>query len=418
MIGDMRVALKKSWIVVVLWIMSQGCYSLIDINNINPITFSFGWILIFLILYPKLDILKIKKDDPFNLFWISFVALLGIEIFQSWITFSEPIIVAVKQLIWLIPYVLYFPVKNILSKSNNYYFVENKILGAGLVACLISYILYFTKGKFGPFTGIEGYRDGNYTMEFCYQMTILSTWIVISRIFSKSNRLERTKWVIIFLFLISNFLIVMRYRAQAIGVIVACIIAFSFSSNIKRSKKILILIVCLILVFLVDNPLTVMFTTVFDQILNGTSTFKIRLDGYAYFLGEWRKHPLLGFGGLSLIPPYRNDFTARFKYYLSDVGIIGWIYKYGIAGLIFYGIYIKTIIKCTICKVGNHIRINYFGIAYLGYRLCTILTLMNIDYAYKNSLYIDILAFALLSVNYEKTREKYEEKYEEKQKYI
>lgn len=393
----------KAVVVLIIWIISQGIFSLIDLNSINPVTFTLASVLVMILLYP--NVITIDFRDPFFNFWIAFGVLLMAEVLQSWLTFGEPLGTAVRQLVYLFPYVLYLPIRNILLYGDNYDYVKRGLIWLGVFACALSYLLYFNDGSFGLLSGETGTRDGEFTVLFCYLMIILSTWLVISEIFDGEWSRKKTGWLFVLTFLLSNFIIVMRYRAQAIGILAACVVTFLCARDIKLWKKVVIIFIAVIAVTSIDNPLLQMLLTAQNQVATGTSTVAIRTEAYSYFFSEWTKHPLFGFGGISLVTPYKTDYTSLFSYYTSDVGIVGWLYKYGLAGIAFYIYYIYIIVKCCLTRVNEDRKLNYFAIAYLGYRLTTVFTMINLDYSYSGMLYIDIFAFALMSTFYLKNNE-------------
>lgn len=390
--------INKACILIIIWVMSQGCYSLIDVNFVNPVAFVVGCMAILLVFFPSC--LSVSNNDPFRGYWIAFLLLLLVEVFQSCVSFGEPFILAVKQLIYLIPYVLYFPIRAIIMHKDNYEYVEKGLIWTGIIACMISYILYFNGGSFAIFSAQEGMRDEEYTVLFCNYMIILSSWLIIGKIF-ESDRIQ-IKWIIVFVFMLMNFVMVMRYRGQALGIIAACIVAFAFSKDIKLWKKILILVAGMLVILFTNNVISSMLLDAFTEIKNQENTFGVRVKAYDYFISEWKNHPLLGYGGISLVTPYRTDYSQLYSFFTSDVGIVGWIYKYGLAGIVFYIYFLYAVFKCGIVKRSDSRKIDYFTIAYIGYRLSTIMTLVYFDYSFQGTLYIDIFAFSLMSVRAEK----------------
>lgn len=392
--GGIRI--RKAWIIPILWLLTQGCFSLITFENYNPILIIVMVFILVFCLYPSISKKIYITGDPFNYFFILFILLQLVEIIQCTITFDQPIVDTLKRVVWVLPCILYFPIRYVISKDSIW--IQKRMIFFGTLACIIGIGLKFNTNLLKYFTADVGIRDGNQYIFFGNKLPLVSTFLIINELFK--NRKNKKGFLLFLLGLhIFDFIYVMRFRGQMIGILVAVVVAFLATNELKTWKKCLIIFLVITVIIFTDNALHETIVTLINQLKLGSSTVGVRYDGYNFMISQWGKNIIAGHGGTLLNAEY-NKLLSASGYIISDLGIVGWIYKYGLIGLGFYIYYIYLLIKCSSIVIGEKRYLNYIAITFVGYTLSTIMTLTTLDYYQKGNFYVNIFMLALVSEEY------------------
>lgn len=206
-------------------------------------------------------------------------------------------------------------------------------------------------------------RYGNVRFTEFFIFTNLCLFITLNMLLVKNRSGLKRK-----LFYLSAFIIqitILIFIAQSRLQILTSVILSGFAVVIMQKKRIirwylimtLMAITCFgMMMFLIlklngidieSNPITESAA----EVLNGTGNIGYRFREAIYFLGNMKGRWLFGWGTLNMNNPQAVLISGiKYKYYLVDVGIIGYVYTYGIIGT---ALTVFAIIK----SVGLSIRI-------------------------------------------------------------
>lgn len=388
--------IKKAWIVPILWLFTQGCFSLMVFENYNPIVVIVAVIALMLCMYPDMAKRLYLPGDPFGAFYVLFFLLQIVEVIQCVVVFKQPVSDTLRRLIWISPFVLYFPIRYVVARDNTW--IQEKMIQIGTIACVIGIALRFNSGLLKYIQADVGMRDGSQYVFFGNKLPLVSIILIISRLF-RCERDRRASLIFLLGLHLFDFIYVMRFRGQMIGVLVALGVAFMLTTEISKPKKILVIVIGLAMIVLTDNELLSILLNLTEQVRTGASTAGVRFSGYDFMVSQWTKHAVAGYGGTLLKPEY-NEMLSISGYSLSDLGIVGWLYKYGLIGLAFYVYYIYLLVKCSLVTIRGKRQINYTAVAFAGYTISTIMTLTTLDYYFRGNFYVNIFMFALISQEY------------------
>ena len=315
----------------------------------------------------------------------------SIELLVAYYYTGQPIWRGVSEYIVGIPFLLYYALRKAFVNSNNIVKVAHYFEYLGFFASIIAILVYFSGGEIGGILFASGYRDGQLFILVSYYLTLYSTILLFDEVFSKKIKI---RYVAMFIINVVNIIFIMKFRAQMLGIVFAIVIVSLFQ---KRIKKIWIFLVSfVILLGLVSQSNIFIFDTInklVNEIQTQTGTSAIRFEAIKYFVEN--THLLFGVGGL-LDHRYAANF-ADFGYYISDVGIFGWYYKYGLIGISIYIYFMFTILKSGIVrKKGEIVDIQPSSLAFLVFLITTSLTLVKLD---THTFYYAIM-FSIMESNY------------------
>ncbi|MFD4705096.1 O-antigen ligase family protein [Gottfriedia sp. NPDC058432] len=329
---------------------------------------------------------------------ILFILLVMVEPLNSYYLYDQPILLGIKATKWylvVLTYILvsYLLVNNLISKRK----IENIIIYIGFIAACV----YIT--QFVMYDKIQ-FLNVNFLERFGEVRFYQGVNIVILSLFMSFNRLITGKNVslIMILICITNLfyiIIVANSRTLTIPIMVAIMFIFIIQRKFNRYIVFCLAVISFFYFFILNenNLLKSIFTLLVEDISNKSGTFDVRLHEIEFYLTEVFKSPILGRG--LLIESHYPSYIAlgkQMEYFLSDVGIIGFFFKFGLVGLMIIFSLIVLMIKNIKYLRKNHIS-KFDFIGYFIYLLISIWFVPLFD----NTGSLLCLAFVLSLIDYE-----------------
>lgn len=348
----MRNSLKKAYILFFLLIFTEFC-GLLPLNSLGIFNTVFTTIgLVALNVFALLIIVlkhktKIEKDKTFSkiIIWglVYFVFLAIVSLFR----YSDQTLFSIfKSNLFLFIFLSFFIFKIVLQTKEDGVFLLRTLIAINVIICLLSLlqVVLFPNGFIFVNQALSSStRNGN------VRFTIARSYTPVVTLISLVCLLNSRKHLFIHVSNIILSVATMVFVNQTRSVLLFCFIAIMLFWALKEFKlqESIFKIVLLILVFSVAAFLLK------DYYLNNIldSSIKIRIKAYDYYLEQFGKSPIIGYGIAD-----QNVIDSEYyvlvrgtdeygQFYIEDVGVVGWIFQTGIIGFIFYFlIMLKTIL--------------------------------------------------------------------------
>lgn len=238
-----------------------------------------------------------------------------------------------------------FPIYEVLSTNAVSNFLKN-IAVLGYVELLIRLIIW-SLYNFSNFKITAGFRIGNTWSREIFGMslmrlpgTFLDPFLIICFFNQAIDKLKEhnSKYI----FYIVNSVVVLLYtaivsqfRVNFIAMLLICVLIFYLKiDDMKRktSKKMFLTLILFVLILLnLQNIIEYLYSFSVNNTVNGAST-STRLNGLPAYIYEWKSTSLLM--GMGFVTPSLEYFKDIF--WISDYGIWGELFRFGIIGFIIY----------------------------------------------------------------------------------
>ncbi|MGK0701212.1 O-antigen ligase family protein [Priestia flexa] len=179
--------------------------------------------------------------------------------------------------------------------------------------------------------------------------------VIFSLILGIQRILEKGKTNIILVVICSvNFfyvLVVANSRSLTIPLLVALLYVLFIQQKFKKTIIIYALLGLSIYLFNSndDNLFIKTFSLLINDISNNDGTIGFRLKEINYYLSQVSENFILGMGILSEShSPSYFVLGKQFNYYLSDIGMIGFFFKFGIIGVVLVCTIVLSMLKKNI----------------------------------------------------------------------
>lgn len=340
----MNIKKESIYLLVIFFIifLNEKCFYLLDLN-------SSLWIYLLLIISIILIILNIKlilkNRYRFILFIFTFLVLNFIEICMTTLKFGQPFSLALARYKYVFIFILYIPISVILKKFK----IEKLKIMIINLGTLLS-ILYIIQAMIYP----KFILFNMYYMERANRIRFYtgSYFIIISILLNFSFLLHNFKKKYFFYLIIQIIMLIFVSQTRSsIAILfitfILTLLMYIKNFNWKKISKILIVIGLIIMVIM--PYISALVNSINDSLFNKNSdngSISIRIDAQKYMIDKIKENPLLGVGMYDNSYEEAGSITgSEYKYYVADVGIIGFIFQYGILGfLIFLYLWVKMII--------------------------------------------------------------------------
>lgn len=329
-------------IIIFLFIFfNEKCFYLLNLNSSLWIYFLISITIILLVLNIKLII---KHRYRFILFIFTFLILNFIEISMTSLKFGQPFSMALSRYKYLLIFVAYIPISVILNKIN----IEKlkiMIINLGTVLSIlyiIQAIIYPKLIIFNMYYMERADRIRFYTGSY---LIIISILITFSYLLCNFKR----KYFIYLVIQIFMLIFVSQTRSSIVILFITLILGLLINIKDFNFKKFLKVFIMISFVIILLMPYISKLTdSIKDSLFNEYSdngSISIRIDAQKYMINKIKENPLLGVGMYDNTYQEAGNITGSvYKYYVADVGIIGFVFQYGILGLlVFVYLWIKMI---------------------------------------------------------------------------
>ena len=288
---------------------------------------------------------KIFKNIIFYYLILTIISSIAANAF-----FRQPVSWGIRSLRnQIVCFILYFSIINaidinILDRDD----FTKIITVVGIIEIIIYLLQYLLIDKV-TFTYIDTseVRNGTSRLRFSYLLPlILSIKAFDNLLNGKNNKILN---IVIIIFGASVLIVICKHRAPSVIYMVALVIGYLlWKKNII--KKFLIGFIVLILggTIIFNSSL---FQSTFNTLEgknDDENTMDIRYEGQKYYINQLKKSIIFGYGNPNtnckeaMIASGENDY-----YYLPDNGIIGFVYIYGLLGIVWVFILFYKIINAS-----------------------------------------------------------------------
>lgn len=287
-------------------------------------------------------------DFSILLFVFMTILILLFQVFTS----NESIISLIGNAYYNFIVLLYFPLKEYLNSSKRFIRIARMIVGIGFLYTLMTILAYFIF-KYTNIAIVQGvsliqYVNGNLrfpqTADIIGLTSILSICQMIyeKKIYKKNFPI----YIVIFIICLLTLVFISIVRMMFVTVLITfLIIIYSWIS--KKSKKTMrISLMCFIIPIII---IVIQKLNIFDLLLGKGQQFDSAMYRFQ-IIDHFSKHMFdNGFFGFGF------SQTLIMKYSITDIGFLGFIFKYGLIGIS----WLLFIVKLIIWKMKNSIEKTY-----------------------------------------------------------
>lgn len=300
----------------------------------------------------------------------------AIEVISTSLRYNQGLMSSFRGSNFLLMILLYFILSYFLKSEEDYNYFNNIIATISLITSSVFCIQAFIYNSGGALF-LKIYELGNSipmrnnTIRLTQPSTIISFAIIISfsRIMKKKYSSNIIKMIDIFNVVIS--LIYLEYVCQTRALLLAVIgsmVFMLFAKPLKRKKlkPLYMMLLVFLLILLITSSFAGEFYQSFSNASDAGSVFA-RQEAISYYGDLFLNSPILGFGVINAAENNQLFYILHGKQgYLNstDIGILGFIFQYGIVGFIWifsvllsfikiiYTIYKKRSIKTYLETIG------------------------------------------------------------------
>ncbi|MEB2289971.1 O-antigen ligase family protein [Priestia megaterium] len=313
--------------------------------------------------------------------------------------FGQPIDLAIMRYKYIMVMLIYFPITAIIFKVGTE-FVKSLIIKVTTflsVIYIIQWLTYpslmFLKVAYAERFGFVRFYDGSFFIT-------VGLFCTISYLYNKPKSLEKIKYYTAFFLQIVYLIFVAQTRSSILTILVIITILLISKvslKNISNTFKVgaLLVVGSLILFPYVQN----VFFSLKEDISRNEGTAYIRVQATDYMKEKIKENPLFGVGLYNAKYVEGDSIDGSiYKYYPEDVGITGFTFQYGLAGLILYiAMMIKLIYFTYKIFKGNRKKSIFYIILCLYFCFQMPFTIpLNVD---NNLIYIAII-MGLIQIDY------------------
>lgn len=262
------------------------------------------------------------------------------------------------------PLFIYFAYRSLIKNQKDICLVLHFICISAIVCNIVAFIEMYFALRGIDFLNIDVFsKTRNSTPRFIIGevVLVLGFFISFSNLADKaiSNKKKIMHFVNVF-FTVVNMIFIIKTRTLSLYILASILIVPIFNKETKKRNKIIlgILAICIIVIILMSD-----FVPFINTYLNSDVGIQMRFYEIEYYLDIFKKNWLFGVGYLS---SNKNAVTYNIisgpyeRYYTSDVGIVGLMFRSGIVGLFWlFSWFYKTI---QIIKNNNHKVPTYYNL--------------------------------------------------------
>jgi hypothetical protein len=333
-------------ILIYLIFLNERFFYLVDYTGKTTIDLMLFLIILMYIFYGR-EILTHKFEFQFEILSIVFLVIVGMIL--SYIINGQPITLAYHASKFMMIYLLYFPLTIFIQRYGVGYAIKTiHIIGTFLAgAFLLQKFLYPRVIIFHVM-----YMERFDSVRFFTGMSIVifASFISLSYFLTSKRRKIKYLYLVSFIIEVSHLLFVAQTRSLTIVLVIVYTVIILFYSQKKITRKIvstsLILLIGVAIFGSFINDVIESIITELEYYRAGVGTLYVRKLELEFILSNIRESLLFGLGF------YSGHFSktpeiigTAYNYYLSDIGIFGYIFYMGILGLLLTFKYIVKLFK-------------------------------------------------------------------------
>lgn len=354
------------------------------------------YVLIFIVLLCTITIHEQSnvKKRKLSKCIIFYSGLIVISFINSTLIWKQPIMISLIVHSCLIIPLFYYPLISIIR----YISIDTTKHIFELLGIFVSLVTIFQKRVYPDIQFLMniGMRNGKLRIISGSSLVVFAFIIAFSDLISK--RKCRKCLLLVCALLLYDICFIIQTRSTIFTVIVTSIFLIWIRIN-KRVmsgiiKNVINFVILLIIAYLAFYYIQLV---VADSIEMKEVSSIQRIGAIKFYISQLKKHPILGYG------MFREDFVLGrkltgfdYEYYIDDVGIVGYIFQFGITGFIFI-VYLIIKIIANIKVISNENKIVLYGIFLYVIIKLPFNCFLNISSA---MIYVPIF-LAVLEVSYE-----------------
>lgn len=363
----------KFLIITILIIINERIFYLIEDNIIPQEAINVALVISIVIIC--VFVMKFRKNKQkfyFNICIILFSIIPFISSITANVLNNQDLVMGISASKRYFIYLIYVYLITVIKDKYDIYKIEKIMMYLGtilsvffLIQSLISLDIFKIVAMDSRTGGMRFFQGYSFIM-FCYLISLC-------KVFDKNTTKKETSICLLFCFTqVISIIVVSQTRNFIISILVATFFVVLFQ---KKYKK--ILLVCIFVFFtgifiLSGIELNIGFielikSTIYDM-KNGVGTIGFRLEEIQYYMHYFITYPIFGMGDYNNKFYYYNDITGLYlRFYTVDVGIIGYMFNFGIIGVLIFAILIVKLFKIIINLRDNRNMAYNLSVAFLGF---------------------------------------------------
>jgi len=268
-----------------------------------------------------------------------------LSIFTAYFTMGQPLIKGAYNLLLPSMILIYFFACFLIEKINQYEKFKMLYIYISLVAGIIYILQAQLYPKYVFLTTDFRLRYGNLRFTEFAVFMLFCAFITLNELFIRSGRqlgIKRYVYIAALTVQLYTFFFIALSRYITVTTVVLITITLVFLQKCIPRRLVAALLIwsalgmttVLIAFYLLGKaPRLDFITDTLQEIFTISGNLGIRSNAVHYFAENLKDHWLLGWGTINLdFPEAYNVSGVRFWHYMVDVGILGYIYQYGILG--------------------------------------------------------------------------------------
>ena len=345
----------------------------------------FIYIIAFATLFGLFQILskgKLNVSSKYLRHSLLFVLLVLVEIVLSYLRYHQSITLVLKEASYYFVPTLCFLIFLQYRKKRNVEEHLQLIVKFSLVCSIIATILFllytYAHIDLAHLSSIGASRYRNGTVRFEIGGVVLTLGIIIS-----ITRLFEKKWtqLDIWNLIIGAYQIIYinKTRSVILYLVITIILSILLQKRVHFAiRGILIALIAILIVYAFLSPGSSDSTTTIGGVIGIDAGIRMRFRAIEFYMGQFFEHPLLGMGFISAnrdVTGWTILYGSDGRFYRSDVGAVGLINEFGIAGAVWAVSFIILMYKSfkkhdSLCgRVGinavNYIVVSLINLSFL-----------------------------------------------------
>lgn len=325
-------------------------------------------ILLMYIFYGK-EILKHKYRFMFEI--TTLLLLLIASIGVSYILNGQPIGLAYHATKFMFIYTLYFPLIIFIKRYGvkyilNVVHITGSILAGSFLLQKLIYpkIIIFHVMYMERLEGVRFFTG--------MSIVIFASFISLSNFLTEKAKKVKYFYLVAFILQVSHLLFVAQTRGLTVILIILYTIIILSYSNQRIIEKIVSTLLIFLIGFIVFGPfIKDIIRLIFEELdyyRRGGGTLYVRKLEFQFIISQLKESWLLGLGFYSghFVNTPRIVGTA-YNYYLSDIGVFGYVFYMGILGLLVTIKYIVKLFKTSILLLKSQKKIGLISLLFTLY---------------------------------------------------
>ncbi|MCD8363296.1 MAG: O-antigen ligase family protein [Lachnospiraceae bacterium] len=322
---------------------------------------------------------KFRISGEFTGIWLMLLLLIVVEVFWTYSQYHQPIILTLKEAFYyIVPFVSY---QAYLQFKDRICFdeVANVLINVAIISSIVAFIAFFLYTFAGKNvlllddSSAQNFRYG--TIRFSVGGMVLPFSVIISAVRVMRNQYSKKDIINLILAMLQLILIV-KTRTVLLYLIATLLMCYMFEKRTRSWKKFLLvigIIACVVGALISKDT----FAYAAAAYVSSDTGIMIRFQTMSFYVNQFLNHPILGMGLLSArkgIAGSELMYGPTGQYYRSDVGLIGLLVTFGICGLLWVIVFLKSTLQKIRKNDNNETTIIKWCILYL------VITLINLSF--------------------------------------